>query len=130
MQQALAEAEFQSLITGMIITGQRKLLRIVQWIINIFISALRAAVKSLLSCKQPKSGAYNEFQNMSFLCSVIFVSYNGSLREDGSMLQEGGVQSDYTAQDAGQQIKIPSILPVPCSELTQTKVKLWNAIAP
>lgn len=45
------------------------------------------------------------------------------------MLQ-GGVQSDYPAQEAGQQINIPSILPVPCSELTQTEVKHWNTIAP
>lgn len=66
-QQALAEAEFQSIITGVITTGQEKLLRILQWIINIFISALRAAVKSLLSCKQPKTGVYNEFQSVSFL---------------------------------------------------------------
>lgn len=34
MQQALAEAEFQSVITGMITTGQRKLLRILQWVIT------------------------------------------------------------------------------------------------
>lgn len=60
----------------------------------------------------------------------ISVSCHGDLREDGSMLREGGVQSDYPAQDAGQQIKIPSILPVPCSELTQAEVKRWNTIAP
>lgn len=132
MQQALAEAEFQSIITGVITTGQEKLLRILQWIINVFISALRAAVKSLLSCKQPKTGVYNEFQSVSFLCSVVSVSVvcHGDLREDGSMLQEGGVQSDYPAQTAGQQIKIPAILPVPCSELTQREVKCWNTFAP
>lgn len=97
---------------------------------NIFISALRAAVKSLLSCKQPKTGVYNDFQSVSFSCSVVSVSCHEDLSKDGSMLQEGGVQSDYPAQDAGQQIKIPSIFPVPCSELTLTEVKRWNAIAP
>lgn len=66
MQQALAEAEFQSVITGVITTGQGKLLRILQWVINIFISALRAAVKSLLNCKQSKTGVYNEFQSVVF----------------------------------------------------------------
>lgn len=34
IQQALAEAAFQSVITGVITTGQRKLLRILQWVIT------------------------------------------------------------------------------------------------
>lgn len=68
--------------------------------------------------------------SVSFSCSVVSVSCHGDLREDGSMLQEGGVQSGYLAQEAGQQIKIPSTLLVPCSELTQTEVKRWNAIVP
>lgn len=130
MQQALAEAEFQSVITGVVTTGQGKLLRILQWIINIFISALRAAVKSLLSCKQPKTGVCNELQSVSFLCSVVTVSVacHGDLREDGF------------EKEVFSQIILPKLLvsrlkflaswPVPCSELTQREVKHWNTSAP
>lgn len=65
-----------------------------------------------------------------FYVVSVSVVCHGDLREDGSMLQEGDVKSDYPAQTAGQQIKIPAILPVPCSELTQREVKCWNTFAP
>lgn len=70
MQQALAGAELLSVITGVITTGQRRLLRILQGTINIFSSALKATVKLLLSCKQPKTGVNNDFQSLCFLCGV------------------------------------------------------------
>lgn len=52
-------AELQLMITGVSTAGQERLLRILQGILNISISALKATIKSLLNCKQPKAGVNN-----------------------------------------------------------------------